>query len=73
MIDIGRSSAPPGSGIYYGNQGGNEASCLVGQQTNYAPPPYSSSSTGFCSQCGATRSDLSARFCSSCGQAFNKY
>ncbi len=72
MIDIGRSSAS-GSGAFYSNQGNNESTFLVGQQNNYAPPPYSSQSNGFCSKCSAPRQDLSARFCSSCGQAFNKY
>jgi len=72
VIDIGHSS-PSGSGAFYSNQGNTESTFLVGQQNNYAPPPYSSSSTGFCSQCGASRPDLSAKFCSSCGHSFNKY
>ncbi len=67
MIDIGRPSAP-GSGAYYSN----ESAFLVEQQNNYSPPPYSGQSTGYCSQCGAIRQDLSARFCSSCGKSFNK-
>jgi len=68
VIDIGHSSGSA-SGVYYPNQ----STFPVGNQNVYAPPSYSSSSTGFCSQCRAPRQDLTAKFCSSCGQSFNKY
>ncbi len=72
IIDIGCATTEP-SGTYYSNQSANELSYLIGERSQYAPPPYSGSSTAFCSKCGATRPDISARFCSSCGQAFNKF
>ncbi len=59
IVDIGRPV-----GAHYSNQG---------ETNQYAPPPYSGSSSTVCSKCGATRSDASARFCPSCGQPFNKY
>ncbi len=71
MIDIGRSTTA-GIGTYYSNSVAPESSAFVGQQNNYAPPPYSGQSAAFCSQCGTVRQDLSARFCSSCGHSFNK-
>ncbi len=72
VIDIGRSTVP-GNDIYYTNQGANESRVFFGQQDNFAPPPYSGQSTGFCPHCGVSRHDLTAKFCSSCGQSFNKY
>jgi membrane protease subunit (stomatin/prohibitin family) len=72
VIDIGRSTVPRNE-TYYTNQVANESISFFGRQDNYAPPPYSSSSTEFCSQCGTSRQDLTAKFCSSCGKSFNKY
>ncbi|CAF4164942.1 unnamed protein product [Adineta steineri] len=45
-------------------------SWIVGHHDNNAPPPYSSLSMGFCSQCGITRSSHSSNFCSSYGHSF---
>ncbi|CAF1496831.1 unnamed protein product [Rotaria sp. Silwood1] len=72
VIDIGRSAAP-GSVLYQSNQVAPEPTSIYGRQDYYAPPPYSSTSTGFCSNCSAPKNDSSAKFCSSCGQSFNKY
>lgn len=59
--------------MHYPNQIANESVQTFSRPDNYAPPPYAGQSTGFCSQCGASRHDFTARFCSSCGQLFNKY
>ncbi len=70
-IVIDRSDAP-GSGAHYSNQAAPESTLLSERQNNSMPPPYSGPYDRFCSQCGATRQDLSVKFCSSCGHSFNK-
>jgi hypothetical protein len=72
MIDIGRSDVP-GSGVSYSNQGGPAPPLIFEHQDNFAPPPYSSQPTGFCSQCRAPLQDLTAKFCPTCGYPVNQY
>ncbi|CAF0864973.1 unnamed protein product [Adineta steineri] len=72
VIDIGHSIAP-GSVSYHRNQIAPYQTIASGEQSNYAPPPYSGQSTGFCPQCNAPRQASTSQFCSSCGHSFNKY
>ncbi|CAF2750373.1 unnamed protein product [Rotaria sp. Silwood2] len=71
VIDIGRSTTP-GSVIYYSNPNAPDPTSVIERHNSAAPPPYSDQSAAeLCSQCGASRQDLTGKFCSSCGQAFN--
>ncbi|CAF1145213.1 unnamed protein product [Rotaria sordida] len=74
VIDIGRSITPAmENAVYSSSQKASESTPIFSRQDNYVPPPYSNQSSGFCSQCGTSRQDLTAKFCSSCGKLFHQY
>ncbi|UJR16625.1 hypothetical protein I4U23_003525 [Adineta vaga] len=52
------------------NQMINESTSILKRHDDSAPPPYSSLSMKFCSQCGTLRQSSAANFCSSCGNSF---
>ncbi|CAF1422058.1 unnamed protein product [Rotaria sp. Silwood1] len=73
-IDIGCSVPQENMNRMHGStRVAPESTSFFRQEDNYAPPPYSTQTATFCSQCGLARQDITAKFCSSCGHSFNQY
>ncbi|CAF3718941.1 unnamed protein product [Rotaria sp. Silwood1] len=72
VIDIGRSVAPE-SVLYQSNPVAPNPLSIYEHQDDYAPPPYSSTLSEFCSDCIAPKRDSSTTFCTTCGQLFSAH